>query len=679
MSGNDCSVASLIVVTAEPAQVSLMLQCVGYPDAGYPGQIRVESFSHEAPSRLSIDTSRPTCILADIRQFQKPLLEHLSEQTTGVPVLSLTDNTTSILEGYPFGCSIAGLVHVNELFSEFTLLLEQRVSEVLQLFRNPIALENQSSPASRAFQQIVDHTSDWIIIKDLQHRFVVVPEIFCQVTGLSMPEIIGKNDLQIGSSDEDVYGNKETNKKGFWKQDDEVVSTGITSVENNPEWRVFNSEIRHKSTYRVPLFNDSGEVYALLVCVKDVTEQKQNERLLSERTRMLESMTAEKQSSEFHKELAEQAVSTKSRFLAAASHDLRQPLHAMGLFLDVLEYRLQGDEELVLMGKLKESTAALYAMFSSLLDLSRLDAGMVEPDRIHIDVNDCFGVLANEFRQLAEDKGLEFKVQTENCYLLTDPTLCARIVRNLIKNAIQNTVEGSVSLSVSQVKNKVLVEITDTGCGIQTESLKSIFQEYFPSSVGGRIGLGLAIVDRMSQLLEIDVDVESEPGSGSVFRLFVPSGNATLVQDSSIAEAVAEIGNIRVLVLDDEQTILEGTEILLSLHGCTTLTADSTDMAFDVLSEAGDLPDVIVADYELGSQENGLYAITQIRVETGRHIPAILVTGDTSLERRQEAEMQNMMILHKPLRPAALVEAIRSVCGNQDATENNHQVTSFIS
>ena len=652
---------SLFVVTATAGQLKDIAN-----HFAFDGDCQVLSIADDCVSLVTACASQQghVCLLADVRSEQRRVLEFLQDLDLKVPVIALADNTTVFEDGYPFNCPISDIALVDELMAPAPALLKHRVSNAVKLYHKPLGLSGTGNPLTRAFQQIVNNSSDWIIVKDLQHRFVVVPEVFCEVTGLPMEKIIGKNDLEIGTSKEDVYGDVNTGKPGFWNMDDAVTSSGTFSVEDSPKWTTFESDVRHKTTYRVPLLNDKGDVYALLVCVKDITEQKQNEFLLDERTRMLANVTAEKQSSEEHKHLAEKAVTAKNRFLAAASHDLRQPLHAMGLYLDVLEARLKDEEGIKIMHKLKESNSELYAMFSSLLDISLLDAGEVLPKLEHISISACCRVLENEFLQLATEKNLQFICEIGEGYLYTDKTLCSRIVRNLVKNAIENTEHGMVTLRVTAGSEYVLLEVEDTGCGMQKAFLENIFTEYFPlrpETTAGRIGLGLTIVARMSKLLGILIEVDSTPGEGSLFKLRIPAGDENMAQPLSPQVDAGNIDQFQVLVLDDEKMILEGTQSLLALHGCTAEIATSTDDAFDLLANKLRLPDVIIADYEMGNEETGLTAIERIRRETGSQIPAVLVTGDTSSQRMHEAQNLDVMLLHKPLQPEELVRVICEV------------------
>ncbi len=607
------------------------------------------------------------CLLVDIRTRQQALLTTLAGCSPELPVLVLTDDSVTFEPGYPFNCPVINIIHAAELQNTELTVFSRRVVETIKLFKRPLDLDHRQHPISQAFQQIVDNSSDWIIVKDLEHRFVFVPDMFCETAKHSMSEIIGHNDLEIGSSERDVFGDPESQWAGFWSQDDAVTSTGLTSIEDAPNWQVFNSDIRHKQTYRVPLINAYGNVYALLVCVKDITEQSQNERLLNERTEMLQQVTSEKKKTEEHKDIAESAVEAKNRFLAAASHDLRQPLHAMGLFLDVLNSRLSKEEDLALMSKLKESTSTLYAMFSSLLDISRLDAGVVVPDIVDVDVTTCCSVLESEYRQIASEKGLRFDYDVEPGWARTDPMLCSRIVRNLVDNAFENTQSGSIGLSAHRQDDSIVITVSDTGCGIEADELENIFKEYHkPASKreGPGIGLGLAIVHRLCNLLDIKVAVESVIDQKTRFTLNIPAGKALNTtpaaepQPPPVENANPDDRQL-VLVIDDEETILQGTQSVLDLHGYQAVIANSMDAAFERLAELSKLPDVIVADYELGHERNGIATVNAIRKETGHNIPAILVTGHTSEELKADADSMDCLLLHKPVKALELLAAVR--------------------
>ena len=415
-------------------------------------------------------------------------------------------------------------------------------------------------------------------------------------------------------------------------------------------------------------------MYALLVCAQDITEQKQNERMLRDRTEMLSRVTREKQNADKHRITAEQAVRTKNKFLAAASHDLRQPLHAMGLFLDVLESRMTGQEDLDLMKKLKQSTVSLNNLFNSLLDISRLDAGVVEPQEDHIPAMRLFDSLCEDFRHQAAEKSLHFVGSADDAILRSDFVLLSRIVRNLVVNAIDNTVTGSVNLTCQRGSdNRHLILVTDTGPGIPADEHARIFEEFHQVSSdqghsGKGIGLGLAIVKRLCELLSIEIAIESTVGKGTCFVLRIPAGESDKVVFEDIPQNTFSLHGLTILILDDDISIREGMEALLQVYGCKTYAAGSLDEVFEQLSNAAPEPDLIMADYELGLDATGDKLVATLRKELGRNIPAVLITGDTSIIPEKNSTLGDLPVLHKPIKPDEMVATIAELLSSCHST-----------
>jgi len=231
------------------------------------------------------------CLLVDIRHRQQDILHTLAQLKLSVPIVAVVTPEHDFPSDYPFGCTIQDLVTTTEIG---TPLFWQRIRHAVSIFRAPLQVELTQTPMYSLLQSLVDYSSDWIILKDLDHRFVLASDAFVQHTGYSLEELVGKNDLDIGSSEADVFGDPETGSVGFWAQDDAVTQSGEIAIELNPSWTLFSERPRYKRTLRIPLKNSSGEVYGLLVCAHDITEQKQNELMLRERTEMLARVTAEK-------------------------------------------------------------------------------------------------------------------------------------------------------------------------------------------------------------------------------------------------------------------------------------------------------------------------------------------------------------------------------------------------
>lgn len=358
---------------------------------------------------------------------------------------------------------------------------------------------------------------------------------------------------------------------------------------------------------------------------------------------------------------AERAMQEKNRFLASASHDLRQPVHALGLFVASLEPYMEKREQRKLLDQIKRTNESLGSLFHGLLDLSKLDANVVEFNPVHFSLQPMVSLLCEEFREQVDRKGLDLIRQCpEDIVCFTDPALLERILRNLISNAINYTDEGHVIVRAGNSDSgKVLIECVDSGRGIPSAEQENIFSEYHQLENPERdrkkgLGLGLAIVRRLAELMGVHILLQSEPNYGSKFSVVVPPGLKEAEPASLLAHIKPENQfSMTVLVIDDEEEILVGMNLLLSAWGCRVITAVSGDEVMAILQPDG-LPDLILADFRLRDHESGLDLITRIREEFNSEIPAYLVTGDTAAERLQQAANENVEILHKPVEPKIL-------------------------
>jgi signal transduction histidine kinase len=541
-----------------------------------------------------------------------------------------------------------------------------RLQSLVNRFHQPLAVDKQQLPEMELLLEIVDHLTEWVIVKDLDHRFLVVSSDFARTVGLSRSEIIGRNDLEIGTDEEAVLGNPETGWRGFWAQDDAVIASGEASFEENLDWRAFTVNRRYKRTLRLPLRNSQGQIYALLVVATDITDRVLAERNLQARNLMLRRVTEEKLKAEQHRKVAEQAIRAKNNFLAAASHDLRQPLHALGLFLAVLERRITDDDNQAILQKIRHSSESLNALFNSLLDISRLDAGVVEVNLQTFSLRDLLISIRDEFVQLGEARGLKVSVEISDAIVRSDPVLFGRIVRNLLHNAITHTKQGSVSVRCCEQENEIQIAVSDTGPGIPEAQYDAIFSEYYQldnsqNNATRGLGLGLAIVRKMSQLLGIEVQLRSALNKGSTFTITVPLGNLEDVVQSGSPLHYLRLAGIRILFIDDEPDIREGLTLILNGFRCYTLSAESAAQALNMLKHRNIEPDIMIVDYRLRDGETGNAAINMVREHFNRSIPAVIVTGDTSKSRLQEAKQTGCRLLHKPVDAEELVRTIATV------------------
>jgi len=354
------------------------------------------------------------------------------------------------------------------------------------------------------------------------------------------------------------------------------------------------------------------------------------------------------------KEQAERANSAKTRFLAAASHDLRQPVQALNWFVGALHQLLSDAQALHICQLMRESIKSLNELLETLLDISKLDAGVIAVEKEAVPVNLILTRLDNEFRALLEAKGIEFSVHPCAAWVETDPNLLAMALRNLLANAAKYTDRGKIVFGCRRRGKLLALQIWDSGVGIPAAELKNIFQEFYQVGEQARekrqgLGLGLAIVERVVKLLGHTLNVHSRVGRGSLFEVLLPLSAAGAACPPN-AEIVAITENhVLVAVIEDEPDILEGIKYLLSGFGYQVAGATSAAALLDDLGQSRETPDIIIADYRLGENTTGHDAICLIRDTFSSAIPAIMITGDTTPERLREADSSHIKLLHKPI------------------------------
>jgi signal transduction histidine kinase len=364
------------------------------------------------------------------------------------------------------------------------------------------------------------------------------------------------------------------------------------------------------------------------------------------------------------KEAAESANRAKSQFLAAASHDLRQPTHALGLFVATLRALAQraelkrADIEHIA-GRLQTTLNSLGQLLNALLDVSRLDAGIVTIEKQAINLQEMLAGLCGEFSGSARAKGLQLALVPTSLWVESDPVVLQRILSNLISNAVRYTERGRVLIGCRRRGGKVKIQVWDTGIGIASDQLPRIFQEFYQVGNVARdreqgLGLGLAIVERSARLLGAALGVRSTPGKGSVFSITLP--RAALAPQPAAAPktpAPAKYMPRRILVIDDDREVLDAACQLLSAWGHAVIATPSLEQALTAADQAPDIG-LILADYRLAENMTGDMAIRAVIARLGRAVPAIIITGDTSPERIREANASGFKLLHKPLDPQEL-------------------------
>ena len=420
---------------------------------------------------------------------------------------------------------------------------------------------------------------------------------------------------------------------------------------------------------RVSITSSVSELSNLSNGINNMAEQLQQERSVLQHR--IEDAT---QALRLKKDEAERASHDKSRFLAVASHDLRQPLHALGLYVTELQRNISDDKQHHLVGQIEQSIEALSALLNALLDISKLDAGVVVPHMQACNVNVVLDRITSDYQMLAQIKNIRLVVRSCAGYVMSDMLLLERILMNLVSNAIRYSHQNGCVLIACRRRGRFLrIEIRDNGIGIAKADQQNIFREFLQISQPNfnthkGLGLGLAIVDRLVKLLGHRIYLRSAPDRGSVFALELPVANppkATSINtQSSFLKSPGEeifsnplLGK-RALVVDDDTMVLSGTASVLTSWGCIVETAESLEEV-ELFLQKGKSWDFFISDYQLSDHSNGFDVIAMIRGHFKRDVPCILISGDTSPEILKLAASKGHHLLHKPVRPAKL----RSLAG----------------
>ena len=368
---------------------------------------------------------------------------------------------------------------------------------------------------------------------------------------------------------------------------------------------------------------------------------------------------------------AERANKAKSRFLAAVSHDLRQPLQALRLLNAALqEYLLTDDMALNILHDSERALEVMDRLLGSLLDISKIDSGVIVPDLRDLRISDIFNDLRGDFLRLANEKNLDFIIVPSSAVVRTDRILLDAILRNLLANAVRYSGQGKILLGCRRAGEALRIEVWDTGAGIPDDELTNIFDEFYQIGSPDRdrsqgLGLGLAIVRAYARLMRHPLKVQSRLGKGSVFSIEVPLGNSAVAEETRRGDASAGTGwklkDCRVLLIEDDIQALEAMQKLLGVWGMQVISARSGDEAAANLAQYNFVPDVVITDYRLRDGETGISAIDLIAPMLGENIPVIFVTGDAIAEVRAALGARFTHLLQKPVAPGKLRVLIRNL------------------
>lgn len=367
---------------------------------------------------------------------------------------------------------------------------------------------------------------------------------------------------------------------------------------------------------------------------------------------------------------ADRANLSKSRFLATASHDLRQPLQVLSLLNGTLRRFVDNEDVNEVLDQQEQALGTMSRLLNALLDISKLESGAIKPDICDFPVAQLLAELRLEYAGLAANKGLDFVVEATDIKARSDPTLVGQALKNLVANAIKYTSAGSVSLSARKVPQGVRIEVRDTGRGIAPEHVPFIFEEFYQVGVATNTsrdgyGLGLSIVQRVVRLLELRIDVSSRPGEGSTFALEMPASHATdsgaTGSRSHRAAATAQGGNARhLLLVEDDNGVRNATRLFLKGEGYRVTAAASHSEALQLIQDHADI-DLVISDYHLDGGRTGAEVIAAARERFGPGHPAILVTGDTTPAMASLKRDATLCLTSKPINADDLVCLIQGL------------------
>ena len=524
----------------------------------------------------------------------------------------------------------------------------------------------------RRIRLVTDAMPALIAYVDAEERYRFVNEPYRQWLDRPVEEILGR---QMGDL---VTAELYDRRKDFV---DRALAGEVVDfeVELTPSG---TREPRYGHVSFVPHLGDERQSLGFFTLMQDITERRQADAAIKEANETLERRVAERTAAltrlnvqlkreiadrrEIEKALqiakseAEQANLSKTRFLAAASHDLLQPLNAARLFVSALADLDHSKPNRGLINNIEVSLSAVEDLLAALLDISKLDAGAVLPELVDFPITSLLGPLVTEHQALAEDRGLALRHVSSRAVVHSDIRLLRSIIQNFLSNAIRYTRRGRILLGCRRCGTGLRIEIWDTGAGIPADKFDEIFEEFRQlDTAGGHdrgIGLGLAIVKRAAKTLDLPIAVRSLVGKGSVFSVTVPIGHKrpAAVHRPATRRPFGQFADPVLLVIDDQRSILDGMRAMLGGWGCTALVAASGEEALDLMAGLSRPPDLVIADYHLGAGTTGVTEICRIRQMLEKPVPGIIITANNTPEVQAVVQQHGLRLLRKPLNPAQL-------------------------
>ncbi|MDB5408506.1 MAG: hybrid sensor histidine kinase/response regulator [Rhodospirillales bacterium] len=534
-------------------------------------------------------------------------------------------------------------------------------------------IENALRDGEQRIRLITDATPALISYVDADQIYQFVNQPYCRWIGRAESDIIGRRMSEVLPAEfyerrKDYVGRALSGESVTFEV--ELTPTGA----NRPAFGLATS---------VPHFGDDHEILGFFTLVQDITERRVFAAALKEANETLERRVEDRTAAltilneKLQQEIAERreieaalkvaktdaemANLGKTKFLAAASHDLLQPLNAARLFVSALAELDQDERNRTLLDNVDESLGSVEDLLGTLLDISKFDAGAVSPEIIDFHISSLLVPLSTEYTLLAAKRGLELRLVPSRCVVRCDVRLLRRIIQNFLSNALRYTPLGRVLIGCRRINAGLRIEVWDTGIGIPAEKLDEIFEEFrqLPNARAKQdrgVGLGLAIVKRIAKTLEVPVGVRSTPDHGSVFHVTIPYGDAPVAMPRAAPRSASEqrLSRALVLVIDNEPSILAGMTALLGGWNCRVCVATSGDAALALLPSLPSMPDLVIADFHLDDGAVGVTEIGRISEACGKALPCIIVTANRSSEVKVIAKEHGCRLLNKPIKPAQL-------------------------
>lgn len=540
------------------------------------------------------------------------------------------------------GLTLKGRRRNGEIFDARIALTPIKSGEAV-LVASSIRAIDEDSMSEATFRQMLELAPDAMIIVDSDGRIALANNQAVTLFGYAREALIGQTVEML--LPEALHAAHAGHRRDYAADPHmRPMGRGLELYGRRADGSTFPVEISLS-----PVVSAAGTFVSS--AIRDVSERKTLESALIEA-----------------RKAAEQANKANTAFLAAASHDLRQPVQALSLLTGALRRTLKTPQALAMVESQQHSLDAMTNLLNSLLDISRLDAGAVTAEFEDFPIQRLIHRLSAEFARQARQKGLEFTSDSSAAIVRSDPNLLAEVIQNLVSNAIRYTGTGKVELNCVEEPDELCLQVRDTGIGIEKQHFEAIFQEFHQIRSAGApkqgFGLGLAIVRRMAGLLGVQIRVESTPGQGSCFTVCIPLARAGLqmpdeTETAGPATDRADNGGLVVLIEDDEK-VADAWRLLLEAEGLQVATAASAPEAQAIAEYFERAPDLIISDFHLADGSTGVDAVTQIRAVFKRVLPAFIVSGDTSKVVQAARSLENSILMSKPVAIDQLLALARS-------------------